>query len=577
MHHFSFVTEVGSDKDSTSCISESPPLDNYDLPTDDSDTDDDDVTIMGDSQSLCCHTLTSTIPPPSWCCSPLNDIRFGPSTYPILPALRSSPSHCVAINTNRNPGKGRPPLAFPSSFKDVWDGDHVRMPCSKMSLYPVSSNHLQQKWELVKTALGKPILDCHALEQAILSYNSRFSSRWKFHQLHHYCDNYITPQKKDELFRTIIPKMVDLVLSLPTLVTHAIPLLRKQQPYSLTLSQQQIACLLANAFFCTFPRRNSKTWGSEYSKFASINFDTLFTGKQFDRKKMSKIDCIINYFRRVTTSVPVGTVTFTRQVCKSPPKWEDCSEQFTKLHVTSDGTIEGCGHGMLQVDFANKYIGGGVLSSGCVQEEIRFLICPELLVSRLFTEELDDNESIVITGAEQYSQYTGYGSTFQWSGDYVDETVRDSWGRRQVQLTAIDALVFRRYAKSQFKPGLVHRELNKAYSGFEPTHTSSTTSGHQCAVATGNWGCGAFGGEPRLKAIIQWMAASVAGRDMVYFTFDKSNNLLEDLKEIHKLITSTNPSIGRVWKTLVEYYQDMVEKKTNSTPLITFMKRHLRA
>lgn len=27
-------------------------------------------------------------------------------------------------------------------------------------------------------------------------------------------------------------------------------------------------------------------------------------------------------------------------------------------------------------------------------------------------------------------------------------------------------------------------------------------------VATGNWGCGAFGGDPELKAIVQWLAAS---------------------------------------------------------------------
>lgn len=27
-------------------------------------------------------------------------------------------------------------------------------------------------------------------------------------------------------------------------------------------------------------------------------------------------------------------------------------------------------------------------------------------------------------------------------------------------------------------------------------------------VATGNWGCGAFGGDPEVKTIIQWLAAS---------------------------------------------------------------------
>ena len=39
-----------------------------------------------------------------------------------------------------------------------------------------------------------------------------------------------------------------------------------------------------------------------------------------------------------------------------------------------------------------------MLGEGCVQEEIRFVICPELLVALLFTEVLEDNEAVVITG-----------------------------------------------------------------------------------------------------------------------------------------------------------------------------------
>ena len=44
------------------------------------------------------------------------------------------------------------------------------------------------------------------------------------------------------------------------------------------------------------------------------------------------------------------------------------------------------------------YVGGGALGNGLVQEEIRFMICPELIVSRLFTEVLDLNECLVIKG-----------------------------------------------------------------------------------------------------------------------------------------------------------------------------------
>lgn len=59
-----------------------------------------------------------------------------------------------------------------------------------------------------------------------------------------------------------------------------------------------------------------------------------------------------------------------------------------------------------QVDFANKFVGGGVTSSGLVQEEIRFLINPELIVSRLFTEVLDDNDCLIITGQYKTKKLT---------------------------------------------------------------------------------------------------------------------------------------------------------------------------
>jgi poly(ADP-ribose) glycohydrolase len=45
-------------------------------------------------------------------------------------------------------------------------------------------------------------------------------------------------------------------------------------------------------------------------------------------------------------------------------------------------------------------VGGGVLGRGCVQEEIRFVICPELIVARLFTEALDATEALLIVDKE---------------------------------------------------------------------------------------------------------------------------------------------------------------------------------
>lgn len=102
----------------------------------------------------------------------------------------------------------------------------------------------------------------------------------------------------------------------------------------------------------------------------------------------------------------------------------------------------------VQVDFASSWIGGGVLSSGLVQEEILFLINPELIVSRLFTEKLEDNECLIITGlslqikrrwslmvvvfilmssssgSEQFSVYSGFSDSFEWAGPYDDNLPR---------------------------------------------------------------------------------------------------------------------------------------------------------
>ncbi|OWK07893.1 PARG, partial [Cervus elaphus hippelaphus] len=217
------------------------------------------------------------------------------------------------------------------------------------------------------------------------------------------------------------------------------------------------------------------------------------------------------------------------------------------------------------VDFANRFVGGGVTSAGLVQEEIRFLINPELIVSRLFTEVLDHNECLIITGTEQYSEYTGYAETYRWARSHEDRSERDDWQRRSTEIVAIDALHFRRYL-DQFVPekirqarllsGLVARSSSltgkkgererenislmmdtdpstSAYCGFlRPGVSSENLS----AVATGNWGCGAFGGDARLKALIQILAAAVAERDVVYFTFGDAE-LMRDIYSMHTFLT----------------------------------------
>ncbi|CAG2182568.1 unnamed protein product, partial [Oppiella nova] len=208
--------------------------------------------------------------------------------------------------------------------------------------------------------------------------------------------------ERNQFFDEILPQMIQLALRLPHIVTQSVPLLRQRHNTTLFLSQHQIACLLANAFFCTFPKRSQTN--VEYKNFPIANFLGLFTTFGSSKRnrsttKIEKLKCIINYFRRVTKEMPKGVVSFERisLTDEEVPVWRDSNKALKKLVVLKNGFIETEGEGLLQVDFANRFLGGGVLNKGCVQEEIRFAICPELLISRLFTEQLLNNEAVIIS------------------------------------------------------------------------------------------------------------------------------------------------------------------------------------
>lgn len=488
-----------------------------------------------------------------------------------LGPLQSSDNHRVLFKTPFKYDGVKPPTPFPN-YKDKWDTNHVRMPCSNLSEYPTTGKgggpKVQRRWEMIQEALLGEIPGPYELEEKILLYNSRYFGKWNFNVLHRFFIEVVSDIERNHFFNRTLKKMATLALQLPHLCTAPIPLLKCNRNFSITLSQQQIACLLANAFFCTFPRRNAKSKTSEYVRYPNINFNSLFMG-QPSYVKFEKLKCIIHYFNRVFKKMPCGTVTFTRQFIPTDqlPDWENDDTTLRGLHVSSEGTIEDDGLGMLQADFANMYLGGGVLGNGCVQEEIRFLICPEMIVSRLFTECLGKNECLIMRGCERFSNYEGYASKFEWKEDFVDDTERDSWGRIKCEVTAIDALVIHDY-KSQFQLGMVKRELNKAYCGF--AHLGRKPSDKIPAVCTGNWGCGAFGGDKQLKALIQLMAAAKAGRDMCYYTFD-DEALRDQIYAIHHYLTSDNMlRIGDLLKLVEQYRKQLLRKHVGKLDLKLF-------
>ncbi|KAK6161529.1 hypothetical protein DH2020_004910 [Rehmannia glutinosa] len=366
-------------------------------------------------------------------------------------------------------------------------------------------------------------------------------------------------------------------------------LMQCSKPHSLSmrfyLFQELIAALLVCALFCLFPTTNR---GAKH--LPPINFDDLFAClyEYYDVSLENKIKCIVHYFERICSDMPMGNVSFERKVLhlKNSPSnivypeadfWSNSTVSLCQLEVRTAGLIEDQLTEALEVDFANKYIGGGALSRGCVQEEIRFMINPELIVSMLIFSSMADNEAIEIVGAERFSNYSGYAKSFRFSGDYVDKKSVDKMGRRKTRIIAIDALCCP--GKRQYGLEYLLRETNKAFCGFLDQNkrqqyqmpfeenvflhqvNENPNDEGEIGVATGNWGCGAFGGDPEVKVVNQWLAASQALRPfMLYYTF--SLEPLQKLELVAQWILSQKWTVGDLWNILVEYSTQRLRGET---------------
>ncbi|XP_010136938.1 PREDICTED: poly(ADP-ribose) glycohydrolase-like, partial [Buceros rhinoceros silvestris] len=220
------------------------------------------------------------MPPPlptnkKWFGTPIEEMRRMPTCAARLPHLRPSANHTVTVRVDLL-REGEVPKPFPTHYKDLWDNKHVKMPCSEQNLYPVEDENGDRtagsRWELIQTALLNKFTCSHDLKEAILRYNIAYSKKWDFTALTDFCEKVLEDAEAQHLFQSILPDMVKLALCLPSICTQPIPLLKQKMNHSITMSQEQIASFLANAFFCTFPRRNAKM-KSEYSSYPDINFN----------------------------------------------------------------------------------------------------------------------------------------------------------------------------------------------------------------------------------------------------------------------------------------------------------------
>ncbi|KAL6065054.1 poly(ADP-ribose) glycohydrolase [Balamuthia mandrillaris] len=410
----------------------------------------------------------------------------------------------------------------------------------------------------------------------------------------------MSEEERVRFFSSTLPFLQRLALQLPELFPSPIALLVEGVEQTVTLTRLQIASLLANAFFCTFPVQRYEAQQFPYFNFSGNPSEECMSclyeivDGEYGSQQSEKLRSILHYFERFKQELEscngwstkdggtnsLGTVTYHRRVIHQQqlPDWQISQTRFTDVEVAAvagfENKIEDA-IGMAHVDFANEFIGGGVLQESAIQEQILMMIHPELLAAMLFTAKLTEWESLVIKGAQRYSNYRGYGPSFTFDGDYVlpaKRSKRDAMGRLDTEVIAIDAVDFRMIEngehKQQYEIPFLLRDLNKAYAGFSvPEEGIYTATKALKPIATGNWGCGIFKGDPQLKAIIQVIAAAQCGRSIKYFAFEQSQ-LPSQLHSLLYLLKQKQTAIGDLITLLKTYGEN---RTSNSESVFEFL------
>eukprot|EP01128_Nolandella_sp_AFSM9_P009774 TRINITY_DN640_c4_g1_i2.p1 TRINITY_DN640_c4_g1~~TRINITY_DN640_c4_g1_i2.p1 ORF type:complete len:517 (-),score=93.29 TRINITY_DN640_c4_g1_i2:76-1626(-) len=334
-----------------------------------------------------------------------------------------------------------------------------------------------------------------------------------FHE--HYSEGLMSVGEKFFAPNGVLQRMVDEVFGAPSILTGVLMTVPKEEA-TITLSKNQVFVILS---LCAF------------NFFENYRFNSMFASE-------SMTSCLINYYCRYVADTKKDStysttwVSVERRVLQQKVDWANSTHLFPPLKFVVKKTGIEDFRESYQVNFADRYPGGTLPSPqpDIVQEEILFMVYPELFVVPILVPPIEAEESIVVRGLTRVNKYKGYQTSFRYDGNFTSDKQLNS-------IIFMDA----RHGGIRDEPSLL-RDLNKAYVGF-----SCETYGK--AIATGHWGCGAFGGDKILKACVQLMAAGESDVPLDYANYGAVEIL--DFPSFHKGLLAEGVTVGELYKCVL--------------------------
>lgn len=399
-------------------------------------------------------------------------------------------------------------------------------------------------WPILESLLTKQITSAAALidtlETISVTLTGTTAPATDYHLL---CD---AISEYPDFFSRIWEKIVLIALLLPAWFPQdSLPVLGRGEK-KLVLTRRQTACLVVHQFLRTLKPPDWKSDGTH-------DFGIWYSRERQKQESTARayLKALMVYFDEVVSrtdgmELENWDVVYALHEKHRHPLLDEKGVTLSKVDVVMvdeyDTLPASLGlSGGAAVISANRYIGFG---QSATQEEIHVGISPEACPAVLVTPPLKDSQILVVEGAQAMVNLVGQRREIRVGQMGVPEGGIQSWQeRRMLFMDALELDLVDEGAQSQGRilpdllEGNVQREIDKAYMAF--------SSGGFTLVRTGLWGCGAFCGDPAVKFLIMWYAASIAGVHLVVVCDEQSHTVAGELKELISVIK--NPELASHW------------------------------
>ncbi|OJD22050.1 hypothetical protein ACJ73_06609, partial [Blastomyces percursus] len=345
--------------------------------------------------------------------------------------------------------------------------------------------------------------------------------------------------KETHFFTAVWPKLVRLALEMPQLFPESFLLCLSEEHRELKLSRRQVGCLVIHQFLCSLPKQ---PWAIDSAQDFRIWYSSGSRYSLATRVYLSfqRLSCVGDETQPVLSPLMnEWPIIFTLRIFQenrvvqldlSLLKHPLC--QLTVVHLPTAST-EPSLLGLLDgacVISANKSV--GFVQTG-TQEEVQVRSSPESCLVVLLTPTLQDNQVLIVQGAEAVT-IKGYGREARLDSVLTADYVFSAGDSQMIKMVTTDHAL---HGCSTIANCSKYAVLSVA--ALQEERKSCYTE-----IVTRLWGCGSFGGNPQIKTLIQWCASSMAQTNLQLVSSGEDQVVLA--RELNEIVKMTREGLWTV-------------------------------